>query len=113
MSPMFKTRRMEAGVVLRAAAISLVALNHANPDIDQVLGFNFSGGMSVLMALSGYFFAKFVLDAPSLPQMRHRLIGFGRSILLPSFFMVLFFFIILRKFDVLELLFNILKNSDN
>jgi len=49
MSPMFKTRRMEAGVVLRAAAISLVALNHANPDIDQVLGFNFSGGMSVLM----------------------------------------------------------------
>lgn len=105
MSPMFKTRRMEAGVVLRAAAISLVALNHANPDIDQVLGFNFSGGMSVLMALSGYFFAKFVLDAPSLPQMRHRLIGFGRSILLPSFFMVLFFFIILRKFDVLELLF--------
>ena len=68
MSPMFKTRRMEAGVVLRAAAISLVALNHANPDIDQVLGFNFSGGMSVLMALSGYFFAKFVLDAPSLPQ---------------------------------------------
>jgi len=64
MSPMFKTRRMEAGVVLRAAAISLVALNHANPDIDQVLGFNFSGGMSVLMALSGYFLRSSCLTLP-------------------------------------------------
>jgi len=105
MTHLFKLKAIDVAVVLRAAGISLVAFNHANPDAPKFLGFSLDGGMNVLLMISGYYFAKLVLTAPDVTQMRHQLIRYGASFIIPSFLMVLFFFGILHRFDLQELLF--------
>ncbi|WP_443749117.1 acyltransferase family protein [Asticcacaulis solisilvae] len=105
MTHLFKLKAIDVAVVLRAVAICLVAFNHANPDAPKFLGFSLDGGMNVLLMISGYYFAKLVLTAPSVGQMRHQLIRYGASFIIPSFLMVLFFFALLKRFDVQELLF--------
>lgn len=105
MTHLFKLKAIDVAVVLRAVAIGLVAFNHANPDAPKLYGFSLDGGMNVLLMISGYYFAKLVLTAPTVAQMRRQLIKYGASFIIPSVLMVLFFFVLLRRFDLQELLF--------
>src|SRR5262245_32269636 len=96
---------MEVGadVLLRALAITLVTYNHAHPYSDFWMGWG--GGMTFLMMLSGYNFAKYGMDGATYQQGRAAITRLGVRILIPSFFVVVFFFLLLRKFDLAELLF--------
>lgn len=101
-------------ILIRALAIMAVVFNHAYIDrwfnthgnIDEVFfGLGFGGGAKVLLVLSGYLFAEFILSRNNISEVRQGIINFGKLILLPSFFLILFFFVLLQKFDLPELLF--------
>lgn len=93
-------RTVSSEVALRALAISLVTFNHA-----QNLGyyFNFGGGMSFLMMLSGYNFAKFALHNGSAPEIRHATQRLAISIGGPTMLVILGSFILKEKADWTEL----------
>ncbi|MET0658538.1 MAG: acyltransferase family protein [Steroidobacteraceae bacterium] len=96
---------MEVGadILLRAIAITLVTYNHAHPYSDFSMGWG--GGMTFLMMLSGYNFAKYGMDGATREEGRAALTRLGLSILIPSFIAVVGFFLLLQKFNFAELLF--------
>jgi hypothetical protein len=94
---------VRADVLLRALAITAVTYNHAHPYSTFALGWG--GGMTFLLMLSGYNFAKFAMNGATPEQTRARLVRLGWRIFVPSLAAVVFFFILLRKFDLAELLF--------
>lgn len=91
--------RLGPDIFLRACAITAVVFNHARWDIP------FDGGMTFLMMLSGFNFAKFGMNGATVEQGRDSLISLGRKILIPSFFAIVAAFVVTRQFDVTELLF--------
>jgi peptidoglycan/LPS O-acetylase OafA/YrhL len=106
--------KMDVNLFLRAVAILAVVFNHAYIDrylmehssIDPIFfGLGFSGGAVVLMLISGYNFAEFILSQSSASSMKSSIWKLAKSIAIPSFLVVLFFFVILSKFDIYELLF--------
>lgn len=94
---------VSADVLLRALAITLVTYNHAHHNADFAMGW--AGGMTFLMMLSGYNFAKYGMDGATHEAGRAALVRLGLRILIPSFFAVVGFFLLLQKFDLAELLF--------
>lgn len=105
---------IDFGILIRALAISMVVFNHAYIDryfevhgsIESIFyGFGFGGGAAVLMLISGYNFAGFILAKNSVNEIQQGLVRLGLKILIPSFFCVLFFFALLQKFSLSELLF--------
>ncbi|WP_076072112.1 acyltransferase family protein [Sphingomonas montana] len=106
MSNLLHSKSVDTDVVLRAIAIALVAWNHAIPSGTKSLGLpDFAGGMTLLMMMSGYSFARFVLTDATPVEVRHGLMLFAKRILLPSLAAVLFFMLIKRKVSLTELLF--------
>lgn len=99
--PMSATTAVDSDVFMRAVAICSVVWNHANP---LALG-AFGGGMTFLMMLSGFSFARFSLRGLTAPEVRASLVRLGLRIGVPSFLLVLAFFLALRRFDWRELLF--------
>jgi hypothetical protein len=93
--------KVDSDIVLRACAISAVVWNHADLGSRGTLG----GGMTVLMMLSGFMFARFSLADHSAVKVRQSLVSLGLHILLPSLGFVVFYAFALRQFDPLELLF--------
>jgi hypothetical protein len=102
MRPLSKME-VSADILLRALAITMVTYNHAHPYPTFAPGWG--GGMTFLMMLSGYNFAKFGMQGASPTDGRLALARLGSKILIPSVILVLFFFVILRKFDWAELFF--------
>ncbi len=94
---------VSADILLRALAIIMVTYNHAHPYPDFAPGWG--GGMTLLMMLSGYNFAKFGMQGASPSQGRLALARLGYKIFVPSLIAVIFFFVLLRKFNLEELLF--------
>lgn len=92
-----------ADIFLRAAAITLVTYNHAHPNSDFSLGWG--GGMTFLMMLSGYNFAKYGMEGATALEGRMALLRLGLRILVPSLIAVIGFFVLLQKFNLAELLF--------
>ncbi|UAK25061.1 hypothetical protein [Sphingomonas nostoxanthinifaciens] len=93
--------RIDTDAFMRAAAICSIVWNHANP---SALG-AFGGGMTFLMMLSGFNFARFSLQGGTPESVRAALVRLGLRIGVPSFLLVLFFFAALHRFDARELLF--------
>jgi peptidoglycan/LPS O-acetylase OafA/YrhL len=105
--------KMDVNLFLRAIAILSVVFNHAYIDrylmehssIDAIFfGLGLSGGAVVLMLISGYNFAEFILNQNSAAAMKSSIWNLTKSIAIPSFLLILFF-IILSKFNIFELLF--------
>jgi hypothetical protein len=94
---------VSADILLRALAIVLVAYNHAHPFTNFSMGWG--GGMTFLMMLSGYNFARFGMEDASPNEGRVALFHLGRKILVPSLIVVIAFFIMLQRFNLEELLF--------
>jgi hypothetical protein len=94
---------VSADVLLRALAIIMVTYNHAHPYPSFAPGWG--GGMTFLMMLSGYNFAKFGMQGATAGEGRRALLRLGAKIFIPSLIAVLFFFVLLRKFNLEELLF--------
>lgn len=90
-------------ILLRALAICLVTYNHAHPYPTFSLGWG--GGMTVLMMLSGYNFAKFGMQGASANDAARALSRLGLKIFVPSLVAVLLCFAVLRAFSLSELLF--------
>jgi hypothetical protein len=94
---------VRADVLLRALAIIFVTYNHAHPYSGFDLGWG--GGMTFLMMLSGYNFARFGMRESTPEKARSYLLRLGRGIFIPSIVAVAFFFVLLQKFSFPELLF--------
>jgi len=92
---------VDSDVLLRALAICSVVWNHANP---LALG-AFGGGMTFLMMLSGFSFARFSLRHATAAQVRASLARLALRIGLPSLLLVTLYFVTLQRFDWKELLF--------
>ena len=95
--------RLEADVVLRALAISLVVYNHAF----AVKGrpFELNGGMQVLLLLSGATFARFTLTKQTAEEVRASIVSLSINILGPCLAMLLPYFLLKRDFWWSEVLF--------
>lgn len=89
-------KSVSAEVAVRAMAISTVTFNHA-----QKLGWypDFGGGMSFLMALSGYNFAKFAMHNRTPADVRRALLNLSVAIALPTMLVILGSFIVTQKFE--------------
>jgi len=94
---------VRADILLRALAIISVTYNHAHPYSTFVLGWG--GGMTFLMMLSGYNFARFGMREGTPEKARDYLFRLGWGIVVPSLIAVVFFFLLLQKFNLAELLF--------
>ncbi len=57
------------------------------------------------MMLSGFHFAEYILSESNPHMIKKKIFSFGKNIFIPSFLLVIFFFIILKRFDIQELLF--------
>lgn len=86
--------------MLRALAISSVVWNHANPSANGTFG----GGMTFLMMLSGFTFARFSLRGATPATVRQALLRLGWRIALPSLALVILSFVLLQSFELKELL---------
>jgi len=107
-------KKMDVNLFLRAIAILSVVFNHSYIDrylmdhtsVDNIFfGLSLSGGATVLLLLSGYNFAEFILSQNNAAAMRASIWKLTKKIAIPSFLLVVFFFVILSKFDIYELLF--------
>ncbi|EZP69672.1 hypothetical protein BV96_03970 [Sphingomonas paucimobilis] len=106
MSNPLRFRAVDTDVLLRAIAISLVVWNHAIPSGSSSVGVpDLAGGMTLLMMMSGYSFARFALVDAEPAEVRRGLISFGLRILVPSIVAVILFMAIKRRFSLTELLF--------
>lgn len=103
MNSLLRFRSIDTDVLLRALAIAMVALNHAMPHGGDETGV--AGGMTVLLMLSGYSFARFVMAEATPHDLRRGMWLFTLRIFVPSFIAVLFFFLVQREFNLTELLF--------
>ncbi|CAN5200180.1 hypothetical protein BH11PSE2_BH11PSE2_09800 [soil metagenome] len=98
---LLSNQRISAEVFLRAIAVSLVVFNHSHP----VTPIKLSGGLTMLLMLSGYAFARFALQTPDPARVRKSILGFAWKLFLPSMAIVLLSFAAKREFDWRELLF--------
>lgn len=99
-----KLTSLDTEILLRAIAISGVVFNHAHDYVhDSTLGSG--GGMTVLMMLSGFSFARFALDAGGAGQTASKALHFAWKLFWPSALLVAFYFLLRRQFDLAELLF--------
>lgn len=103
MNNLLRSRSIDTDVLLRALAISSVTLNHALPHAGGRSGV--AGGMTALLMLSGYSFARFIMAGASARDMQRGLASFTLRIFVPSFIAVLFFFAVQREISLTELLF--------
>lgn len=101
-------------ILIRSLAILAVVFNHAFIDrhfaehgnVEGIFyGLGLGGGALTLLVLSGFSFTDFILRQPNARAVKRGIVAFGRSIFIPSFCVVIFFFIILGEFDLQELLF--------
>jgi hypothetical protein len=81
------SRKIETTEVLRAIAISLVVFNHAH--FRQVGPIGFSGGMAVLLLLSGGNFARFSLLPGAPARAREGALQLARMLAFPTLLIVL------------------------
>jgi hypothetical protein len=95
------SRRVDSEVVLRALAITAVCLNHSYP----VHPIGFGGGLTVLLMLSGLWFARFALQGASPQTLRPALAKFGLRLFVPCLAIILASFAVRREFSLTELLF--------
>jgi peptidoglycan/LPS O-acetylase OafA/YrhL len=94
-------RGISSDIALKAIAISAVVFNHAHP----VRPFDYAGGMTVLLMLSGYSFARFALQSGDAQSVRRAVASLALKIWLPCAAIVLLSFVVRQKFSLSELLF--------
>jgi hypothetical protein len=101
--PTFSLERLDAGVLIRALAISWVVLNHALSET-ETYGFSIAGGMSFLLFYSGYNFARFALADKDAVGIRRSLRSTIWKFLVPSVALIFVSSVWRGDFNVLELL---------
>jgi peptidoglycan/LPS O-acetylase OafA/YrhL len=94
-------RVISSDIAMKAIAISAVVFNHAHPERP----FNYAGGMTVLLMLSGYSFARFALQSGDPRSVRCAVASLALKIWLPCALIVLLSFVARQKFSLLEFLF--------
>ncbi|MET0337834.1 MAG: hypothetical protein ABW063_08720 [Caulobacter sp.] len=97
-----RSSRMDVEALLRAAAVCAVVFNHAHVYGGHTT--QFTGGMTVLLLLSGHSFARFTLVTGSRRLVSAGLIKLGVTLLMPSILLVLVSFAIKRTVSWPELL---------
>jgi hypothetical protein len=90
-------------IVLRAIAICMVAFNHAS--ITDSRPVHLGGGLNVLLMLSGYSFARFILSHDDVREVRRRIVRFVAGLWLPCFCVVLVSFVLKREWSWSEVFF--------
>jgi len=101
---MLKLKSIDTEIVLRALAIAAIVFNHAH-DFTHSGSFGSGGGMTILMMLSGYSFARFTLEASAIDRASAKALRFGWKLFWPSALLVMFYFVARRQFNLAELLF--------
>jgi hypothetical protein len=84
----FSKTSMETSIVLRAAAIAAVVFNHAHGPF-PVGSFGLSGGMTFLLMMTGYNFARFGFTEAEPPQVRRSLVKLALGIVIPAVFFLI------------------------
>lgn len=106
MTNLLRSKSIDTDVLLRALAICLIALNHAIPQGTRSYGIpGVAGGMTLLLMMSGFSFARFVLEDATPADIRKGLFSFGMRIFVPSLIAVIFFMAIKQRVSIAELLF--------
>lgn len=107
-------KTMDTNLFIRALAIMSVVFNHAYIDRyfreygtteNIFFGLSLAGGANVLLFLSGYNFAEFILNKPDVSSLKISIVNFAKKIFIPSLFLIVFYFLILFDFNIYELLF--------
>ncbi|KHM46534.1 hypothetical protein PL71_13375 [Pseudoalteromonas distincta] len=107
-------KTMDVNLFIRALAIISVVFNHAYIDRyyeaygsveDVFFGLSLAGGANVLLLISGFNFAEFIMSKSDVSSLKISLVGFAKKIAIPSLLLTVFFFVILSKFNIYELLF--------
>ncbi|MEO0061583.1 MAG: hypothetical protein RLZZ08_143 [Pseudomonadota bacterium] len=105
--PLFKKalagRVMQTDIALRGVAIVLVVLNHAS--ITDSRPIHLGGGLNILLLLSGYSFARFILVRETMAQVRRGIASFAFNLWLPCLAVVLASFALKREWSWGEVLF--------
>lgn len=95
--------RLASDVALRGLAIASVVFNHAAAMPGRP--FELGGGMNILVILSGYSFARFALGQGEPAAVRSAITRFVLGLALPTLAVILLAFVVVRYFDISELLF--------
>jgi peptidoglycan/LPS O-acetylase OafA/YrhL len=94
--------RLDTDIALRALAIAAVVFNHAH--VYGVASIRYTGGMTVLMMLSGLAFARFALTGGQAAGVHRTMWGVGKRLALLSVLMALVSFAYMGESDWSELL---------
>lgn len=91
-------------VALRGLAIVMVVVNHASVTA-SARPIHLGGGLNVLLLVSGYSFARFVLSRGDAPAIRRGIAGLAWNVWWPTTLVILLSFLLKREWSWAELLF--------